>query len=33
VIRSEKAGVATVKLFGSMIERDGRYKLFSYNVD
>jgi len=33
VIRSEKDGVATVKLFGSMIERDGRYKLFSYNVD
>ncbi|MGH9463124.1 MAG: hypothetical protein ACRD1X_18085 [Vicinamibacteria bacterium] len=33
VIQSERGGVATLKLFGSMIERDGRYKLFSYNVD
>jgi hypothetical protein len=33
VIQSEQGRVATVQFFGSMIERDGRYKLFSYNVD
>lgn len=32
VVRNEQGTVESVRFFGSIIEREGRYKLFSYNV-
>jgi hypothetical protein len=32
-VRGSDVGEQTLRLFGSVVERDGGFKIFSYNVD